>query len=273
MTADFDTAQFVPVFLEECGEHLLTLEGSLLELERRPDDADLLGRLFRAAHSIKGGAGMFGFGSVARLTHGLESMLDAMRARTLVPAAAHIELLLRGTDTVRALLAAARDGVAEPPIDELLDGCRRVLGEPGTVPAVAFAAAARPCRRFRLELVPGRDVFRHGLDPMRALRELLAAGELVDARCDASRLPRLADLDPDSCYLGWQLELRTTRDAADLEALLATVVDGGTATVTAIDEPPAAAVTVPAPPPPPIASPAPPIASPQPPPIASPAPP
>lgn len=247
----FDAAQFVPVFLEECGEHLATLEGSLLDLERRPQDAELLSRLFRAAHSIKGGAAMFGFPTIARLTHGLESVLDAMRDNVLVANADIIDLLLRGTDAVQALLASITTGAPEPAIEGLLARCHAALATTGRVEilrgdtVVAAEAPPAPRHRWRIDLMPGRDVFRRGLDPMLALRELSEMGTVSSARCVTDALPALGELDPDSSYLGWQLELATDRPAADLEEVLGFVAEGGRIAITA-----AAEVAAPVAPPP-----------------------
>jgi len=74
-----DFAQFQEAFFEEAAEHLAIVEEGLLALEQHPDDLDLLGKIFRSAHSIKGTSGMFGFNAVAQFTHKMETLLDLLR--------------------------------------------------------------------------------------------------------------------------------------------------------------------------------------------------
>ncbi len=238
---NFDLAQFVDVFMEECGEHLATLETSVLDLERRADD-ELLNRLFRAAHSIKGGAAMFGFARIAELTHGLESVLDAMRDHRLSPTPDLIDLLLRGTDAVSALLRTAGEGDASVAIEDLLARCSLALQPP---------AEPSGAREVRIHLQPGRDVFRHGLDPMLGIRDLASVAELIAVEVDTSRLPPLAEIDPDSSYIGWRLRVRTAADPGELEARLAFLGEGGQVEVEPVEAiaPPAVAPVRPPDPP------------------------
>jgi len=146
--------------------------------------------------------------------------------------------MLRATDTVRALLEATADGTPEPSIDELLEGCHAALGGPAPSAAAAPAAPIAAAAHYRIALVPGRDVFRRGLDPMLALRDLAMMGEVTAVVCDTSRLPGFAALDPDSCYLSWTLDLATTQPAAAIEEVLSFLAEGGEVAVTAIEEEP-----------------------------------
>lgn len=78
-----DLSQFFDIFFEEAEEHLATLESVLLALDIDAPDAEALNAIFRAAHSIKGGAGTFGFTDLINVTHQLETLLDAVRKHTL----------------------------------------------------------------------------------------------------------------------------------------------------------------------------------------------
>ena len=93
-----DLKRFHTAFFDEAAEHLAVMEESLLALERMPEDGELLNRIFRAAHSVKGASGTFGFTDIAAFTHSLESLLDRMRDREIIPTPALVELLLKSAN-------------------------------------------------------------------------------------------------------------------------------------------------------------------------------
>ena len=109
-----DLSRFRDTFFQESAEHLAEMESGLLRLEREPGDAELLNAIFRAAHSIKGASGTFGFEDVAHFTHGLESLLDRLRAGEIPVTHGLVDLLLRSEDLLRELLARAAAGTPAP---------------------------------------------------------------------------------------------------------------------------------------------------------------
>jgi len=110
-----DVSQFHAVFFEEANEHLENLESLLLSLDLNAPDAEQLNAIFRAAHSIKGGAATFGFKDVADLTHALETLLDRLRKQELQPTREMVDALLAGGDILRSQLAAHRgQGTSDP---------------------------------------------------------------------------------------------------------------------------------------------------------------
>lgn len=102
-----DLSQFQESFFEESAEHLSTIEDGLLQLEQHPEDLDLLNRIFRAAHSIKGNSGMFSFTAVGQFTHKMETLLDQLRNGHLSVTPAIADILLRSTDCLKVLIDAA----------------------------------------------------------------------------------------------------------------------------------------------------------------------
>lgn len=110
---NIDLSEFHAAFFEEASENLASLEEGLLQLESRPDDEELIHGIFRAAHSIKGTGGAMGFSDLALFTHHVETVLDYMRQGKLAPSAERVQLMLKATDAIGALISAARDG-SEP---------------------------------------------------------------------------------------------------------------------------------------------------------------
>src|SRR6266852_7693122 len=100
----------IAAFFEEAEELLAAFEAGLLQLEARADDVELLNGIFRSAHTLKGNSAMLGFDEIARVTHGLEDLLDHLRKGRLEVSARVIDALLYAKDVVRRLVARVRDG-------------------------------------------------------------------------------------------------------------------------------------------------------------------
>ncbi len=211
-----DITQFHAACFEEGREGLDAMESGLLGLERAASvDTDTVNVVFRAAHSIKGGAATFGFAAVTDLTHLLETLLDEARAgkRTLDGVA--IGALLQAVDVLRGLLAAYEHAGAD--IDQRIDHAALAQARAGLDRMLAGAAGAATtdipptatpatAARWRIGFRPETSLFMSGNDPLRILRELESHGEL-SAICLDDRLPPFAELDPFEAHLAWDLML------------------------------------------------------------------
>ncbi len=216
----------IQAFFEEAGELLADFEAGLLGLESAPGDMELLNRIFRSAHTLKGNSAMLGFEEIAGFTHVLEDLLDQLRKgrRTVTPRT--VDALLASGDAIRVLLrraqtndtSAGADDLA--PIESAKASLRALLDgdDQGAAPTVAAAPApvAAPAT-YRIEFRAPADLFRRGLDPLQILEELRGLGDVqVTALTDA--LPSLGALDPEQCYLGWLIVLETLHPIADVRA-------------------------------------------------------
>lgn len=236
-----DLSHFQDAFFEESADHLATMEGGLLNLEQHPDDLDLLNRIFRAAHSIKGNSGMFGFTAVGQFTHKMETLLDRLRNGQLSVTPAIADVLLRSTDCLSSLLEAARGGAAPDPetiakLEEELasaSGAQASPAEPGQGPASVQSGVnqAGGGRHFRIRWTPPSWLFQRGLDPIQMIKELEDLGTLVSRTLDLSGLPAFDVLDSECCYLSWIFDLETTKDKSVVESVFDFVKDEGTLTI------------------------------------------
>lgn len=229
---NFDMAMFHQAFFEEATDLLADFENLLLHLEERPDDTELLNGIFRCAHSIKGGSASFGFGDIARFTHSLETLLDRMRNGEIRFTKGLGNLLLACRDQLSALVLKARGEQADAPdsqpcidrIETVLNGSETPVEtqEPAETGAVSACEEKQAwgiwsqVRSFHLRLVPGESVLRQGTDILSLLNQLTKAVEVTEIHCDLSRLPALAELDPETCCLGWDIHFRTDWDEARL---------------------------------------------------------
>ena len=153
--AAIDMSQFFQVFFDEAAEHLAAMETLLLRLDIRAPDAEELNAIFRAAHSIKGGAGTFGFTDLAELTHEAETLLDRLRKQELAASTDMVDVLLQSGDALKAMLARHRgeSGAEAPDCAPIVQRLRAFL--PGAtahaeVPPPASPATAAPAKRLRI---------------------------------------------------------------------------------------------------------------------------
>lgn len=223
-----DFAQFQDAFFDEAAEHVAIVEEGLLALEQNPEDRDLLNKIFRSAHSIKGGAGMFGFTAVAQFTHKMETLLDLLRngQKAVTPGVA--DLLLRSTDCMKTLIEATKTGATVD--DDTVQRLTTELASESTTGAQPAAAAPKDVtptqvpsgpveRGYIIEWTPPDWLFQRGLDPLQTMRELKGLGTLTEVVLDLSRLPDLTEIDPEKCYLSWRITLASVKEKKVIEGV------------------------------------------------------
>jgi len=210
--------RFLAMFFEEAREVLQALESGLMDLEARADDRAHVDRTFRAAHTLKGAAGMVGLAPIAAFTHRVEAVLDQIRGGKLGVSAEVVTLLLAAKDHLAEAVEARAEGrTIEPPAEvaQSLDALAR--GQAIRPAAVAVEVPAGPgISIYKIELAPRPDVLRKGIDPLGILDEVRELGEtVVEARWDA--VPPIEAMDPRTCYLSWAIELRTDADPSRVD--------------------------------------------------------
>lgn len=223
-----DLQRFHATFFEESREGLDAMEAGLLALESGQQDAEVINSVFRAAHSIKGGAGTFGFDAMAGLTHVLETLLDELRAGKRALQADAIDAMLASVDVLRALLREAEHGQAADPaaVAAIIARLEAILsGKPAPAAEAAAPDAAEPePEAWQIGFTPAPSMFMSGNDPLRIIRELEHLGPLqVQARMD--RMPGFEQLDPFEAHLAWDLGLIGRIKRSQIEDTFAWVVD------------------------------------------------
>ena len=222
-----DLAQFHDAFFDESYELLDSMEAALLKLTIGAPEAELIGTIFRVAHSIKGGSATFGFAEVASFTHTCETLLDELRSNRMQVTRSTTDLLLKSVDVMRDMLRAVQhkevidaQRVADLQFD--LEVAIIQKNKPARAVAATHTAAAETpapsskLHRWRISLRPYPQLLAHGNDPLRMLRELAELGDL-QVTVDASHLPPLGEVIPESCMLSWELlvETEATREVID----------------------------------------------------------
>jgi len=216
--------KYKQAFQEEAREVLVELESALLELNESRNDKDLVGRVFRALHTIKGSGGMFGFDELAAFTHDLETAFDEVRSGHLDVTSDLLDVALAALDQIKAMLEEAAGGApAERTVSaEILAKLHKLTGLAEALPAREAVTAPRPpaaaaggVSAWKIHFCPGPELLRNGANPMLLLGELGRLGDL-HATASTAAVPRLEELDPERCYVSWDMVLTT---AAGREAI------------------------------------------------------
>ncbi|MFM2065338.1 MAG: hypothetical protein RLZZ584_247 [Pseudomonadota bacterium] len=252
--------QALHTFISESRELLQDMESALLAIEGsdagEPRD-ELVHAVFRAAHTIKGSAGLFGLDPIVAFTHVVESVLDHVRAGRLAVGEDLLALLLDCRDHLTALVDAVEATPGEFAPELLARGEAPLLRLRGclasaTGAAATAAPAAAPTRAallpadavhaalaplasgepgaaltdcWHISLRFGREVVKNGLDPLSFIRYLQTLGRIAGAAILSNELPEPALMDPELCYLGFELALRSDADKPTIESVFEFVRD------------------------------------------------
>lgn len=231
--------QALQTFIVESRELLQEMEDGLLGIEHEADRTESINAIFRAAHTIKGSAGLFGLDDIVAFTHVAESVLDKVRAGKLDLGAALVALFLSCGDHIATLVDCIAAGENELGEDDRVKGAGLMeklsvyLGAPKQAEAKNQAGMPQQTEakveasgggmvdndNWHISLRFGRDVLRNGMDPLSFFRYLGTLGEIVaiSSLCDA--MPPAAEMDPESCYMGYEINFKSAADKAAIEGV------------------------------------------------------
>ncbi|MBL4575389.1 MAG: chemotaxis protein CheA [Opitutaceae bacterium] len=209
-----DMSQFHGAFFEESFEGLQIMETELLALDVGEVDSEIINTIFRAAHSIKGGAGTFGFMNVSEYTHVMETLLDEMRDGSRPVTQEAVNALLSSTDVLKGMLEAARDEVdfdEEGAVKQRAILETILLGENAVSEQQTAESKEQTTDEvgagWLIQFTPFTDMMLTGNDPVRLLRALDELGEM-DVKIDLSALPPFSEIIPEELYVSWGITLQ-----------------------------------------------------------------
>lgn len=240
--------QALQAFIVESRELLDDMEAALLRVLQEEDPADSINAIFRAAHTIKGSAGLFGLDFIVDFAHVVESVLDRVRDGEVQLGETVLALLLACGDHIAQLVTVASEGESEagPELDAraepLLRQLREYLAHDSASTATALPAGgsalssaeasspgpargSRPADHWHISLRFGQDVLRNGMDPLSFLRYLNKLGSVTTVATLPGALPSLQQMDAESCYLGFELVLRSEAAREAIEGAFEFVMD------------------------------------------------
>ena len=227
-------------FFIECEELLEAMQDGLQEMDGGANDTETINVVFRAVHSIKGGAGAFGLEPMVRFAHRFETVLDNVRAGTLAVDGTLMKVFFRAGDHLSDLVRACRDDDAIPEAegelilkdldafidDDGVDGDEaeeeidfQPMGLSLDLDLGLPPLDAEPSPpAWRITFAPDAEMYESGNDAFPILRALAELGQ-ADVTCDASNLPELPNLAPESAYLSWSILLSTSVDEAEIKSV------------------------------------------------------
>lgn len=234
-----DMNEIKEIFFQECEEQLAELESGLLKLNDGDRDPETVNAVFRAVHSIKGGAGAFGLDDLVSFAHVFETTLDCVRSNRLDPGPEVLKVMLKSADVLADLTNAARDGGSVDEarsrqlikeLDALANGevpqasspepvvkSAPVVNDEGFQP-VAFSfddfeadeRALMEMPTYEIVFKPKSDLYAKGNEATLLLRDLSRLGEM-NIHCDMDALPTLDRLSPETAYFSWKVSLKTDK--------------------------------------------------------------
>jgi two-component system chemotaxis sensor kinase CheA len=228
MPLDDDMREALDMFVTEARDLVQGLEEGILALEGQPPGGETVNAVFRAAHTIKGSSGLFGLQHLVSFTHVVETVLGSVREGQLDVTPGLISALLPCTDHISEMIEGIAEGRLEPDGRQAGDGARLLAGlspylTDGTAsaPAAATDGDETPGREiaWKLSLRFGPDCLRNGMDPLSFLRYLSTIGTVTGVVTDTSGLPEAEQMDPESCYLGFDVDLVSTAPKSEIEAV------------------------------------------------------
>ena len=205
-----DLSQFHQVFFEESFEGLDVMESGLLELDPNAVDIETVNSIFRAAHSIKGGSATFGFSDVAEFTHVMETLLDEVRDGSRSITKDEVDLFLQSVDCLRDLLTGLQaETEVDPTQSQTLTKQFEVILGMESAPATSGheVTAGGATGGWLIHFNPEPQIMTTGNEPLRMFWQLAELGEL-SIETDVSRIPTYTNMNVESCYVSWVLELR-----------------------------------------------------------------
>lgn len=232
--------QMLQTFIAEARDLAVEMEAGLRQLHAGDRDAELVARIFRAAHSIKGSGGMFGLAPLVGFTHTVENLLERVRAGTLAVDEHLAADLIEACDHISDLLEllAVQNGTFEGGIairDAQLRDVLARYAEPGAEAAVSVAPSDEPSSPpeasgdcWHVSVRFGADVHRQGINPLTFLRDLEELGEVVRVMPVLDAMPPADEMDPETCYLGFEIDLRATCDKNAIASVFEFVEDSST---------------------------------------------
>jgi len=230
------------VYIQECREQLAEMEAGLLRLEQVPDDNDNINGIFRAAHTIKGGAGVIECHFIEHFTHRVENLLDALRNGDMAVSGPLATLLFECCDHMGSLVDVLAAEVTEPDAGQVARGealsvrLDAVLGaksdsganltvhdNAGDVESSGGGVVNNDSWHISVRFGP--NVMRGGTDPLSFVRYLGNLGEIIGIETITDAIPPAADMDPESCYIGFEVRLQAKVSKADIERVFDFVSD------------------------------------------------
>ncbi|MBP7901786.1 MAG: chemotaxis protein CheA [Spirochaetes bacterium] len=211
----------IEIFQNEAREILDNIENDLVALEETKDP-EVVNRLFRCYHTLKGSSGIAGFSSISEFTHSLESCLDLVRSNKISITEDLISILLQSTDWIRGTLFEGGIGEKYDTIKNDILSRLEIIRKGEILPSVS---APEKIRYYRIKAAFSENIFEFGIDPLIVMEDLFESGEVVENFIDRRKLTMLSKIDPEKCYFSWRVVVKTVKSIDKIKEVFLFVLD------------------------------------------------
>ncbi len=205
------------IFNTEAKEIIENLESDIVKLEDNPDDKEIINRIFRYFHTLKGSSGIAGITHVYDFSHNLENLLDEVRSDKLEVTDILIDLILSGIDWIKEAIFSDRDEIAgqRESRNLLIQTINSLRGIESTQVAEDRQGDVKEEKRrsgisyYKITAHFKDNIFEFGIDPLMIIEDLAETGEIIDLHVNKKKLPPFDKMDPEKCYFSWELILES----------------------------------------------------------------
>jgi len=224
-------AEILAVFIDEAREIIQNLESDIVKLEEDSSNEETINQVFRYFHTLKGSSGIAGVTSVYEFTHRLENLLDDVRGGDLAVTDKLIDLILDSIDWVKGEINMS-DEVPENQDEVRANLLEQINLFKGIDESNITSLATQPVvkgistnRFYRVKISLREDIFLFGIDPMLLIEDLLAMGDLVTKTVDRSGIPAFEKMDPEICYISWDIIIKSRKSIDAIRNVFLFVLD------------------------------------------------
>ena len=223
------------VFLNESKEIIGNLETDIVSLEENKENQEIINSIFRYFHTLKGSSGIAGFNIIYEFTHNLESLFDKVRSGDIKVSSDIIDILLESIDWIKwELFGNSKTGDSQNVQSDLTARINECMGigygvkeeKSDFLSAVgAYSGVGSGERYFKITAVFKEDIFNNGIDPLMIIEDLSNLGEVMISNIDQKKIPDFYKMDPEKCYMSWEIILKTVYDEMKIRDVFIFVMD------------------------------------------------
>jgi len=223
------------VFLNESKEIIENLETDIVTLEENKENQEIINRIFRYFHTLKGSSGIAGFNIIYEFTHNLESLFDKVRSGEIKVSSDIIDILLDSIDWIKGELFSdsgiENSGKLQAEITARINACmgsdsKEKADSGDFLSAVgAYTGVGSTERYFKITAEFKAEIYNNGIDPLMVIEDLSNLGEIIISNVDSKKIPDFYKMDPEKCYMSWEIILKTFYDEMKIRDVFIFVMD------------------------------------------------
>ncbi len=239
-----NTDLYKDTYRQEAEDLIADTEATLLDIEKNPEDMELLNRMFRNMHTIKGSGAMFGFENISSFAHHLETALEKVCKGIAPVTGDFIDLILASLDQIKSMLAEDNEALVDyKVISRIVAALEAMMPEEDDLTDNETEETIHPQisdegqdKTYHIKFYPDPAIFTSGIDPLLLLDELRELG-ICMVETHTEKIPVIHDMNYEKCYLSWDFILTTSQGIDAIKEVFLFVEDSSKINIQEISEP------------------------------------